>query len=224
VNNVESIANIPWIVEHSGSAYAAIGPERSAGMKMISISGHVNKPGNYEVELGMSWRDFIYDIAGGIRDGAKLKTWIPGGASAPWFVPDIHLDTLVTLDDVAENGSMLGAGAVIVMDENTNVVAAAHRIVRFFAHESCGQCTPCREGTSWLADVLYRILNGRGRPQDIDLLLSISEGISPGLAWPPAMTTICVLGPSAVSPVTSITRWFRHEIEAMFSTNEVSHV
>jgi NADH-quinone oxidoreductase subunit F len=224
VNNVESIANVPWIVENSGAAYAAIGPERSAGMKMISISGHVNKPGNYEIELGMSWRDFIYDIGGGIRDGLELKAWIPGGASAPWFVPSEHLDTPFTIDDVANNGSMLGAGAVIVMDENTNVVAAAHRLVRFFAHESCGQCTPCREGTSWLANVLKRILDGDGRPQDIDLLLSISEGISPGLKWPPTMTTICPLGPSAVSPVTSITRWFRPEIEAMITTREVSHV
>jgi len=224
VNNVESIANIPWIVENSGAAYAAIGPERSAGMKMISISGHINKPGNYEIELGMSWRDFIYDIGGGIRDGLELKAWIPGGASAPWFVPDEHLDTPFTIDDVAANGSMLGAGAVIVMDENTNVVAAAHRLVRFFAHESCGQCTPCREGTSWLANVLKRILDGEGRPQDIDLLLSISESISPGLKWPPAMTTICPLGPSAVSPVTSITRWFRPEIEAMIGASEVSHV
>ena len=224
VNNVESIANVPWIVENSGAAYAAIGPERSAGMKMISVSGHVNKPGNYEIELGMSWRDFIYDIAGGIRDGLELKAWIPGGASAPWFVPDVHLDTPFTIDDVASNGSMLGAGAVIVMDENTNVVAAAHRLVRFFAHESCGQCTPCREGTSWLADVLARILDGRGRPEDIDLLLSISESISPGLKWPPIMTTICPLGPSAVSPITSITRYFRPEIEAMIQTSEVSHV
>jgi NADH-quinone oxidoreductase subunit F len=223
VNNVESIANVPWIVENSGAAYAAIGPERSAGTKMVSVSGHVNKPGNYEIELGMTWREFIYDIAGGIRDGLDLKAWIPGGASAPWFVPDVHLDTLFTIDDVASNGSMLGAGAVIVMDENTNVVAAAHRLVYFFADESCGQCTPCREGTSWLASVLQRILNGQGRTQDIDLLLSISESISPGLKWPPAMTTICPLGPSAVSPITSITRWFRPEIEAMIPASSVSH-
>jgi NADH-quinone oxidoreductase subunit F len=224
VNNVESIANVPWIVQNSGAAYAAIGPERSAGMKMVSVSGHVNKPGNYEIELGMTWRDFIFDIAGGIRDGRELKAWIPGGASAPWFVPEVHLDTPFTIDDVASNGSMLGAGAVIVMDDTTNVVAAAHRLVYFFADESCGQCTPCREGTSWLADVLKRILDGRGRPEDIDLLLSISESISPGLKWPPVMTTICPLGPSAVSPITSITRWFRPEIEAMIAASEVSHV
>ncbi|GMR03024.1 MAG: NADH-quinone oxidoreductase subunit NuoF [Acidimicrobiia bacterium] len=222
VNNVESISNIPWIINNSGASYAAIGPERSAGTRMFSLSGHIKAPGNYEIVMGMSWRDLIYDIGGGVRDGHELKTWIPGGASAPWFVPDQHLDTPVTIDDVARNGSMLGSGAVVVMDETTNVVAAAHRIVRFFAHESCGQCTPCREGTRWLEDVLARILDGRGRRGDIDLLLDICDNISPGLLWPPAMTTICPLGPSAVSPITSITRWFMPELEAMIVESEVA--
>jgi len=222
VNNVESISNVPWITTNSGTAYAAIGPERSSGTKMMSISGHVNEPGNYEIVMGMTWRELIFDIGGGIPDGKALKTWIPGGASAPWFVPDEHLDTIVSFDDVASNGSMLGAVAVVVMDETTNVVAMAHRIVRFFAHESCGQCTPCREGTSWLEAVLKRILDGDGRATDIDLLLDISDNISPGLAWPPAMTTICPLGPSAVSPVTSVTRWFRPELEAMIVGSEVA--
>jgi NADH-quinone oxidoreductase subunit F len=222
VNNVESISNVPWITLHGGAAYAAIGPERSAGTKMMSISGHINKPGNYEIVMGMTWRDLIFDVGGGIPDGKSLKAWIPGGASAPWFVPDVHLDTIVSIDDVAANGSMIGAGAVVTMDETTNVVAVAHRIVRFFAHESCGQCTPCREGTSWMEDVLERILEGNGRPEDIDLLLDISDNISPGLAWPPAMTTICPLGPSAVSPVTSVTRWFRPELEAMIAGSEVA--
>lgn len=222
VNNVESIANVPWIVLNGGAAYAAIGPERSAGTKMLSISGHINNPGNYEIVMGMTWRELLFDIGGGIPGARALKTWIPGGASAPWFVPEEHLETLVSFDDVAACGSMIGAGAVVVMDETTNVVAAAHRIVRFFAHESCGQCTPCREGTSWLEAVLKRILDGNGRPEDIDLLLDISDNISPGLQWPPAMTTICLLGPSAVSPVTSITRWFRSEIEAMIPASELA--
>ncbi|MDK1038320.1 MAG: NADH-quinone oxidoreductase subunit NuoF [Actinomycetota bacterium] len=221
VNNVESISNIPWITSNGGAAYAAIGPERSAGTKMLSMSGHINAPGNYEIVMGMTWRELIFDIGGGIPDGRALKAWIPGGASAPWFVPAEHLDTIVSIDDVAANGSMIGAGAVIVMDETTNVVAAAHRILRFFAHESCGQCTPCREGTSWLEAVLKRILDGNGRPEDIDLLLDISDNISPGLVWPPLMTTICPLGPSAVSPITSITRWFRPELEAMIARSEV---
>lgn len=221
VNNVESISNIPWITTNGGAAYAAIGPERSAGTKMLSMSGHINAPGNYEIVMGMTWRELIFDIGGGIPEGRALKAWIPGGASAPWFVPAEHLDTIVSIDDVAANGSMIGAGAVIVMDETTNVVAAAHRILRFFAHESCGQCTPCREGTFWLEAVLKRILDGNGRPEDIDLLLDISDNISPGLVWPPLMTTICPLGPSAVSPITSITRWFRPELEAMIARSEV---
>lgn len=222
VNNVESISNVPWITLHGGAAYAAIGPERSAGTKMMSISGHINRPGNYEIVMGMTWRDLIFDVGGGIPEGKSLKAWIPGGASAPWFVPDEHLDTIVSIDDVAANGSMIGAGAVVTMDETTNVVAVAHRIVRFFAHESCGQCTPCREGTSWMEAVLGRILEGNGRPEDVDLLLDISDNISPGLVWPPAMTTICPLGPSAVSPVTSIVRWFRPELEAMIAGSEVT--
>jgi len=140
---------------------------------------------------------------------------VPGGASAPWFVPDEHLDTAVTIDDIAANGSMIGSGGVIVMDDTTSVVAAAHRIVRFFAHESCGICTPCREGTTWLERTLDRILTGRGRREDIDLLLDVSDNISPGLSWPLAMTTICPLGPSATAPIVSMMRYFRDEVEAM---------
>jgi NADH-quinone oxidoreductase subunit F len=171
--------------------------------------------------MGMTWRDLIFDLCGGMRDGNELKCWIPGGASAPWFVPELHLDTPVTIDDVGKNGSMLGSGAVIVMDETTNVVAAAHRIVRFFAHESCGQCTPCREGTTWMEQVLWRILNGHGRSVDLDLLLDISDNISPGLRWPPAQTTICPLGPSAVSPIRSIMTHFRDEVESMVEAGAV---
>ncbi len=215
VNNVETVSALPWIVANGGAAYAAIGPPTSAGTRMFSLSGHVNRPGNYEVVMGMTWREMIYELGGGIRSDRALKAWIPGGASAPWFVPELHLDTPVTIDDVGSHGSMLGSGAVVVMDETTNVVAAAHRIVRFFAHESCGQCTPCREGTTWLERILWRILNGAGRPADVDLLLDIADNISPGLRWPPAMTTICPLGPSVVSPITSITTHFRDELEAM---------
>ncbi|HHC09561.1 MAG TPA: NADH oxidoreductase (quinone) subunit F [Actinobacteria bacterium] len=214
VNNVETISTVPWIVAHGGRAYAAIGPERSCGTRLFSLSGHVNRPGDYEIVMGMTWRDLIFDVGGGIPDGKALKAWIPGGASAPWFVPDEHLDTFVTIDDCAAAGSMLGSGAVVVMDETTDVVAAAHRIVKFFAHESCGQCTPCREGTTWMERILWRILHGEGRPADLDLLLDVADNISPGLRWPPAMTTICPLGPSAVSPITSIMRYFRDEVEA----------
>jgi NADH-quinone oxidoreductase subunit F len=224
VNNVETIANVPWIVANGGFAFASIGPQTSAGTRLMSLSGHVARPGDYEIVLGLTWRDLIYDVGGGIRDDRPLKTWVPGGASAPWFVPDEHLDTLVTIDDIAANGSMIGSGAVIVMDDTTNVVAAAHRIVRFFADESCGQCTPCREGTTWLERILDRILTGQGRREDLDLLLDVSDNISPGLSWPPAMTTICPLGPSATAPIVSIMRYFRDEVEAMIPAEEESIV
>ena len=221
VNNVETISNLPWIVSNGGAAYAAIGPETSAGTRMFSLSGHIEKPGNYEIVMGMTWRDFIYDLGGGIRDGRELKCWIPGGVSAPWLVPDLHLDVPLTIDDTAAQGSMLGSGAVIIMDETTNVLAAAHNIVKFFSHESCGVCTPCREGTTWLEHILARILDGEGRFVDLDLLLDVSDNISPGLRWPPAQTTICPLGPSAVSPIRSIMTHFRDEVEAMVTREEV---
>lgn len=213
VNNVESLSNVPWIVANGGAAYAAIGPERSAGTRMFSLSGHVNKPGNYEIVMGMSWRDLIYGIGGGIRNGNELKTWIPGGASSPWLIPE-HLDTAITIDGVVEFGTMLGSGAVVVMDETTDVIRAAYSLVRFFAHESCGQCTPCREGTKWLQDILERIMAGNGRPEDVDLLLDVSDNISPGLVWPPAMTTICPLAPSCTAPIVSITKYFLDEVNA----------
>jgi len=214
VNNVETLSNIPWITLNGGAAYDAIGPEGSRGTRLFSLSGHVNRPGNYEIVMGMSWRELIYDVGGGIRDGRDLKCWIPGGASAPWLTPDA-LEEPVTLDDAGRLGTMLGSGAVVVMDETTNVVGAALSIVRFFSHESCGQCTPCREGTTWLQQILERILAGQGRQVDLDLLLDVCDNISPGLTWPPAQTTICPLGPSAVSPIKSMLDHFRPEVEAM---------
>jgi NADH-quinone oxidoreductase subunit F len=214
VNNVETLSNLPWIVLNGGAAYAAIGPEGSSGTRLFSLSGHVRKPGNYEIVMGMTFRELIDDLGGGVRDDRAVKCFIPGGASAPWFIAE-QLDIPVTIDDVAAAGSMLGSGAIVVMDETTNVVEAAHSIVSFFAHESCGLCTPCREGTSWLEMVLARILRGEGRPIDLDLLLDVSDNIAPGLGWPPKTTTICPLGPSAVSPITSILGHFREEVEAM---------
>jgi len=214
VNNVETLSNLPWIINNGGAAYAAIGPEGSKGTRLFSVSGHVERPGNYEIVMGMTWRNLIYEVAGGVRNGHDLKCWIPGGASAPWLVPS-HLDEEITVQACLRLGTMLGSGAVVVMDETTNVVAAALSIVRFFAHESCGQCTPCREGTTWMERILARILAGQGRPSDLDLLLDVCDNISPGLRWPPAMTTICPLGPSAVSPITSIMNNFRDEVVAM---------
>ncbi len=217
VNNVETLSNMPWIVENGGAAYAAIGPEGSSGTRLFSLSGHVRRPGNHEIVMGMTFRELIDDLGGGIRDGRAIKAFIPGGASAPWFTAD-HLDVPVTIDDVAKAGSMLGSGAIVVMDETTDVVKAALSVVSFFAHESCGQCTPCREGTTWLENMLRRLTVGQGRAVDLDLLLDVSDNISPGLAWPPRQTTICPLGPSAVSPVLSILTHFRDEVEALVTT------
>jgi NADH-quinone oxidoreductase subunit F len=212
VNNVETLANLPHILEMGADDFRLVAHETDTGTFMTSVSGHVNKPGNYELAHGITWRELIYEVAGGIRDGNDLKAWIPGGASAPWFVPDRHLDLEITKDATAAAGSMLGSGAVVVMDHNTCMVAAAERIVRFFSHESCGQCTPCREGTTWMEMILRRLEEGQGREVDLGLLLDVSDGISIGLAWPPKMTTICPLGPSAVSPIIALRDYFRDEV------------
>ena len=214
VNNVETISSVPWIINNSGKDYAKLGVEGSTGTRIFSLSGHVNNPGNFEIEMGCSFGEFIDTFGNGIKENKAVKAYIPGGASAPWFTGD-QLDIKMTIDDVANAGSMLGSGAVVVMDEDTNLVLAAKSIVSFLAHESCGQCTPCREGTTWLEMILDRIASGRGRTSDIDLLLDVCDNISPGLTWPPQMTTICPLGPSAVSPITSLMGSFREEVESL---------
>ncbi len=216
VNNVETLANLPWIVRHGGAAFAELGAESSRGTRMFAVSGHVKNPGVYEVEFGVTtFRDLIYApvYGGGIRDGNELKAFIPGGASAPWFYEE-HLDLPLEAGAVGAAGSMLGSGAIVVMDHTTDAVKAAWRVVRFFARESCGKCTPCREGTSWLEKVLRRILDGHGRPEDVGLLLDVCDNISPGIAWPPKQTTICPLGPSAGSPIASAVVRFKDEFIA----------
>jgi NADH-quinone oxidoreductase subunit F len=215
VNNVETLANLPWIIENGGVAFKSIGAPTSTGMRMFALSGHVNNPGVFEVPHGTTtFRTLFEDpeYGNGIRARRALKAFIPGGASAPWFFEE-HVDLPLDKPTVDKAGSMLGSGAIVVMDETTDVVKACWRVVRFFAVESCGKCTPCREGTTWLERVLKRILDGYGRHADLDLLLEISEGISPGIAWPPRQTTICPLGPSAVSPIASALQRFRHEFE-----------
>jgi NADH-quinone oxidoreductase subunit F len=180
------------------------------------VSGHVKKPGVFEVEFGVTtFRDLIESplYASGMRGGKALKAFIPGGASAPWFY-DEHLDLPLEAGAVGKAGSMLGSGAVVVMDEDTDAVRACHRVVRFFARESCGKCTPCREGTTWLEKILARILAGEGRPSDVEMLLDVCDNISPGIAWPPRQTTICPLGPSAVSPIASAVVRFKDEFVA----------
>jgi NADH-quinone oxidoreductase subunit F len=164
-----------------------------------------------EVELGMSFRDLIEGLAGGVPGGKKMKFFIPGGASAPWLLPE-HLDEPLDMDRATELGTMLGSGAIMVFDETVDPLLVAWRIAKFFAHESCGKCTPCREGSGWIEKVLYRMSNGRGRPDDLDLLLSFGNNIAPGLGWPPGQTTICQLGPSTMSPTVSLQKYFRDEI------------
>ena len=214
VSNVETVSNLPHILAMGAGEFSGLTGNADTGTFMTSLSGHVNRPGNYELAHGITWRQLIYDVGGGIPDGKGLKAWIPGGASAPWFVPEEHLDLEITKDATAAAGSMLGSGAVIVMDEDTCMVKAAERVIRFFAHESCGQCTPCREGTTWLEMILRRIEEGQGRAVDLDLLVDVSDGISIGLAWPPKMTTICPLGPSAVSPIIALRDYFRDEVDS----------
>ena len=221
VNNVETLSNLPWIIDNGGDKFAALGGEQSTGMRMFAVSGHVNNPGVFEVEFGTTtFRDIIYkqQYAGGIANNRQIKMFIPGGASAPWFFEE-HLDLPLDKAAVDQAGSMLGSGAIVVMDETTDAVAACHNVVRFFARESCGKCTPCREGTNWLETILSRIMRLEGRPEDLDLLMDVCDNISPGIAWPPKMTTICPLGPSAVSPVASALGRFRSEFETYIANS-----
>ena len=213
VNNVETMANIPWIILNGGAAFAALGQGRSTGTRLFALAGHVRKPGNYELEMvKTTFRDLIYSplLGGGIRGTNTLKAFIPGGVSAPWFGPD-QVELPLGQDEVGDAGSMLGSGSIVVMDSATCMVRAAWRITKFFSRESCGQCTPCREGSGWLERIMYRIEHGAGREEDLDLLMDLCDNISPGVAWPPQQTTICVLGPSIPSSIASGIRMFRDE-------------
>jgi len=218
VNNVETMSNVPWIVLHGGDAFAALGTETSTGTRMFAVAGRVNRPGAYEVELGKNtFRDLVYDpkLGAGVRGGRDLKAFVPGGASSFWFGPE-RLDFPLDESKVkGEGGSMMGSGSVIVLDDTTCAVRAAWRLVRFFHRESCGQCTPCREGSGWLEKIMRRIESGYGRTEDLDLLMDVCDNISPGVTWPsrwpPNMTTICPLGPSIPPPVVSSLGMFRDE-------------
>jgi NADH-quinone oxidoreductase subunit F len=213
VNNVETVSNLPWIVLHGGAAFAALGAGVSTGTRIFALSGRVERPGHYEVEMSATtFRDLIFDpeLGGGVREGRALKAFIPGGVSSPWFGPE-QLDLGLDQEAVGKAGSMLGSGSVVVMDEDTCAVRTAWRIARFFWRESCGQCTPCREGSGWIEKVMRRIETGRGREEDLDLLLDVCDNISPELLWPPKQTTICVLGPSIPPAIHSALRMFRDE-------------
>jgi NADH-quinone oxidoreductase subunit F len=215
VNNVETLSNLPWIMTNGVDEWNKYGVETSKGTRVFAVSGHVERPGIYEVEFGTTtFRDIIFgeQFAAGIRGGKQLKAFIPGGASAPWFYEE-HLDLPLEKVTIDRAGSMLGSGAIVVMDETTDMVKACLRLVRFFARESCGKCTPCREGTTWMERILDRILAGHGRPEDVALLMDTADNISVNFAWPPKMTTICPLGQSATTPVASAVMRFKDEFE-----------
>jgi len=229
VNNVETLANLPWIMNNGAAAFTAIGTETSPGTRMVAVSGHVKRPGVYEIVNGTTtFRDLIYgaDMSGGIRDDNDLKAFVPGGGSAPWFVPD-QLDLAFEAKPVGAAGSMLGSGAIIVMDETTDIPKAALTLTRFYAHESCGKCVPCREGGTWLEKILTRVVDGIATTRDLELLIEVGATICPGefphasserlgldaAPFPYEMTTICFVGPSAFVPVHSALTLFPEEFE-----------
>lgn len=202
INNTESFASVPKIMREGGEWFAALGTPKAGGTKLFSVSGHVERPGNFEVPLGIPFRELL-EMAGGVRGGRKLKAVIPGGSSVPVVPGEQMMDVIMDYDGCTAAGSMLGSGAVIVMDETTCMVRALQRISRFYFSESCGQCTPCREGTGWLWRMVSRIENGEGRPEDLDRLDDVASKIEG--------RTICALGDAAAMPVRSFVKHFRDE-------------
>jgi NADH-quinone oxidoreductase subunit F len=212
INNVETMASVPLVIEMGAEAYAKLGTERSGGTRLISVSGHVNKPGVYEVTMHTTFREIVYDICGGIPGGRGLKAVIPGGSSCPVLGPD-EIDVPAEFEALKKADSMAGSGGVVVMDDSTCMVRALWRITRFYAEESCGQCTPCREGMPWMSRLLRRIEEGRGSEADLKMLRSVARAIAP---FPPLGlgTTICALGDAGAVPVQSFLDHFPDEFEA----------
>ena len=202
INNTETFAAVPWIIRNGGQAYLEIGKPNNGGTKLFSVSGDVEKPGNFEIPLGTPFSTLL-ELAGGVRKGRKLKAVIPGGSSAPVLPAEVMMQCTMDYDSIAKAGSMLGSGAVIVIDDSRCMVQSLLRLSYFYAHESCGQCTPCREGTGWMHRVLERIYHGEGRPEDIDLLNSVADNIQG--------RTICALGDAAAMPVRAMIKHFKHE-------------
>lgn len=205
INNVETLASVPYIVEHGGDNYKSIGTEKSSGTKLLSVSGHVRKPGVYEVEMGYPFMEFLNKECGGILGGKKLKAVIPGGSSTPVLKPEDCEKMTLDYESIAAAGSSLGSGAVMIIAEGTCMVKTLEVLAHFYHHESCGQCTPCREGTGWLLKIVKRIEAGQGKMEDIDLLTSITKHI--------AGHTICPLGDAACGPIDSFVVKFRNEFE-----------
>jgi NADH-quinone oxidoreductase subunit F len=205
INNVETLATVPHIIAMGGSDYARIGTESSTGTKLVSVSGDVQRPGNYEIELGMPSREIIYGLAGGPPKGREVKFWFPGGSSAPVLTKD-DLDLPYDFDSMAKAGSMLGSGAIIIIDDSHSVLEVALKVAKFYAHESCGKCVPCREGTNWTVKMLERIDSGEATPMDLDIMASVQEQI--------IGNCLCVLGDAMAMPIGSMVEKFRGELEA----------
>ncbi|MBV8635630.1 MAG: NADH-quinone oxidoreductase subunit NuoF, partial [Burkholderiaceae bacterium] len=202
INNTETFAAVPWIIRNGGPAYLECGKPNNGGTKIFSVVGDVNQPGNYEIPMGTPFATLL-ELAGGVRSGRKLKAVIPGGSSAPVLPASIMMELTMDYDSIAKAGSMLGSGAVIVMDDSRCMVESLLRLAYFYAHESCGQCTPCREGTGWMHRVIERIYHGKGRAEDLELLNSVADNIQG--------RTICALGDAAAMPVRAMIKHFKHE-------------
>jgi NADH-quinone oxidoreductase subunit F len=213
INNVETVCAVPHIINNGGEWYRSFGTEKSPGTKLFNMSGHLVRRGNFELPLGFNLKELIYDVCGGIRDGRSLKAVIPGGSSVPILAAH-EIDIAMDYESVAAAGSMLGTASVIVMDDRTNMVKQVRRMVDFYAHESCGQCTPCREGTAWLARILRRIETGFGRLEDLDHLLELGSNMTG--------TTICVLSDSAAAPVASSIEKFKDEYLALIRRDDAA--
>jgi NADH-quinone oxidoreductase subunit F len=205
VNNVETLSTVPTIIRLGAEEYAKIGTTGSTGTKVVSVSGHVQRPGNYEIELGIPAREIIYGLAGGPPEGRDVKFWFPGGSSSPVLKKE-DLDLSYDFDTLAKAGSMLGSGSIIVVDDSTRVVDVALKVAKFYRHESCGKCTPCREGTNWTVKMLERIDSGEATPMDLDIMAGVQENI--------IGNCLCVLGDSMAMPIGSMVAKFREEFEA----------
>jgi NADH-quinone oxidoreductase subunit F len=215
INNVETLMTMPHILRMGGEEYAKLGVANSAGTKVVSVSGHVRRPGNYEIVLGTPSREIIFDLAGGPSEGRRVKLWFPGGSSSPVLTEE-DLDVPYDFDSLAKAGTMLGSGAIIVVDDSTAVLDVALKLAKFYRHESCGKCTPCREGTNWTVRMLERIETGEATPMDLDIMASVQEHI--------IGNCLCVLGDAMAMPIGSMIAKFRGEFEAHMSSRQLAGV
>ena len=204
INNVETLSNVSHIISNGGEWYASFGTEKSTGTKLVSVSGCVQRPGNYEIDLGIPAREIIYDMAGGPPEGRTIKAWFPGGSSSPILTAQ-DLDVSYDFESIAEAGSMLGSGSIIVVDDSISIVSVLLRLAQFYRHESCGKCSPCREGTNWTVKILERVERGEATPADLDVVASIQDNI--------IGHCLCPLGDAMAMPVSSIVKKFRGEID-----------